>query len=260
MTNTSKLRPRIGLCERSALNKLFIDSINSSSFMESIPKSTIQFLKKLHKNNNRDWFEEHKSTYLEVKADTESFLEAWENEMNKSDVIGKSKLFRIYRDVRFSKDKTPYKSHLAMSLHREGHLRRGGYYLHIKLGESFLACGFWKPEKEDLKLIRSHIAVDAKALKKILKAKTFVNSFGELKGDQLKSAPRGFDKNHPDIDLLRYKQFILIREIKDEELMEKDFLKKTVKHFKAARPFLDYMTDLLTHDLNGEPLYEKKKG
>ncbi len=224
--------------------------------MSSIEKSSLQFLKTLAKNNNREWFQKNKGKHDLVKQNSKDFLAALEKEMNKHDVIEKTKLFRIYRDVRFSKDKTPYNTHISMSMSREGAFRRGGYYLKIQPGNSFAACGFWGPSTEDLKLIRSHIAFDSKPLRKILKSKKFTDTFGGLEGEQLKTAPRGFDKDHPDADLLRYKQLIVTKSFTEKDVLSDNFVKELVKTYKAVMPFFNYMSDILTHDLNGIPLYE----
>lgn len=223
--------------------------------MAQIEKSTFKFLKDIAKNNNREWFNSNKDYYKEAHENVKSFLSALEIEMNKTDVIEKAKLFRIYRDVRFSKDKTPYKSHFALFLKREGAFRRGGYYLGIQPGNSMIAGGFWKPESKDLKLIRDHISADHKPLMKILKAKKFKDLFGQLEGEQLKKIPRGFDADHPAADLLRHKQFLVHRKMKDSDVTSPQFLKEVVKSWKGIRPYFDYMSDILTHDLDGVPLY-----
>ena len=140
--------------------------------------------------------------------------------MNKHDnietVSGKKSLHRIYRDVRFSKDKTPYNSHWSGSFSRATKMLRGGYYFHIAPGNSMVAGGFWGPNTEDLKRVRDEIAIDAQPLRKILKKKSIVDTFGEIHGDRLKTAPRGFDKEHPDVDLLQLKQYILYRNFSDK--------------------------------------------
>lgn len=223
--------------------------------MISVEKSTLKFLKDLGKNNTREWFNDHRDEYEDVKTNAKAFLADLEAEMNKTDVIEKTKLFRIHRDVRFSKDKTPYNTHISMSMSREGALRRGGYYLRITPGASVVACGFWAPNAEDLKLIRSHISADSKPLRKILGSKKFKDVFGSLEGEQVKTAPRGFDKYHPDLDLIRHKQLIVTKSFSDKEVLDPKFMKEVVNSYKAIRPFFDYMSDILTHDLNGVPLY-----
>lgn len=220
-----------------------------------IEKSTIKFIKDLSKNNNRDWFKKNKDRYDAAYANTKAFMIDLEAAMNKHDEIEKTKLFRVYRDVRFSKDKTPYNSDLRISMSRSGAYRRGGYYLRISPKETFIAGGFWRPEPKDLKLIRSHIAQDSKPLRKILASKKFRDTFGELEGEKVKTAPKGFDKDHPDIDLLKHKSMIIHHQIDDNIVTSDKFIKELVKSYKAVRPFFDYMSDILTHDLNGVPLY-----
>ena len=117
--------------------------------MAQVPKHTFSFLRSLKKNNNREWFEAHKPEFKSLEADIKMIAEAVTTGLNKEDRIEKTKLFRVYRDVRFSKDKTPYKSHFAIAFHREKPHLRGGYYLHISPGDSFVAGGFWNPNKED---------------------------------------------------------------------------------------------------------------
>jgi len=222
-----------------------------------LQKSSFQFLKKLEKNNTREWFTENKPTYEVAKADVKALLFKIEAELNKTDEIEKAKLYRIYRDVRFSKDKTPYKTHYALSLTRATAYRRGGYFIRLAPGSSMVGGGFYAPEASDLKHIRSHIAADAKPLRKVLKAKKWKDTFGELHGAQLKTAPKGFDKEHPDIDLLRYKNFYAFKDFTDAEVQSDDFEKQVITTLKAIRPFFDYMSDILTHDLNGHSLIER---
>jgi len=222
-----------------------------------LQKSSFQFLKKLEKNNNKEWFHTNKPTYEVAKADVKAFLGKIEAEMGKTDEIEKAKLFRIHRDVRFSKDKTPYKTNYALSLARATAYRRGGYFIRLAPGSSMVGGGFYSPESADLKHIRSHIAADAAPLRKVLKAKKFKDTFGELHGNQLKTAPKGFDKEHPDIDLLRYKNYYAFKDFTDAEVLSDGFEKQVVATLKAIRPFFDYMSDILTHDLNGHSLLDQ---
>lgn len=218
-------------------------------------KKSLQFLKELKKNNNRDWFAEHKSQFKIAQDDAKSFYGAIQANLEKHDEIEKFKLFRIYRDVRFSKDKTPYQPHFAGSFSRLGAELRGGYYLRIRPGESFMAGGFWAPNKDDLFRIRKEIEVDASEIRAVLEDKDFVKYFdGKFEGEELKTAPRGFDKNHADVDLLRKKGFIAIRNFTDEEVLSDNFINELDKSYKALRPFFDLFSDILTTDLNGESI------
>ncbi|MDO8998121.1 MAG: DUF2461 domain-containing protein [Bacteroidota bacterium] len=220
-----------------------------------IEESNLNFLKLLKKNNNRDWFNLHKERYLSEKQNIELFADELLLEMNKHDVIetvsGKKSLHRIYRDVRFSKEKTPYNSHWGGSFKRATKLRRGSYYFHIESGNTFLAGGFWGPEPADLKRIRDEFAYDAKEFRAILKNKKFVSNFGTLKGEQIKTTPKGFKADDNAIDLLRYKQFLLIRKFTDKEVLGPNFVKQVKETFVAMRPFLNYMSEVLTTDVNG---------
>ncbi|MDO6813515.1 DUF2461 domain-containing protein [Tenacibaculum soleae] len=220
-----------------------------------LEKSTLQFLQDLKENNTREWFAEQKDTFKEVQNQAKDFYAQIRENLEKHDVVDKFKLFRIYRDVRFSKDKTPYQPHFAGSFSRKGKHLRGGYYLRIRPGESFLAGGFWEPNKEDLLRIRKEIEMDASDFRDILKDPEFVQLFGgKFEGAELRSAPRGFDKSHPDIDLLRKKGFIAVRNFSDKEVLSKDFLSEINRSYKALRPFFNLMSDVLTTNLNGESL------
>jgi len=220
-----------------------------------IYQSGFNFLKTLKKNNNREWFNAHKAVYQKELELVEVFAEALLQELNKHDVIetlsGKKSLHRIYRDIRFSNDKTPYKTNWSGNFKRASKYRRGGYYFHFEPGNSYIAGGFWGPNAQDLKRIRDDIAFDATPMRKILKSRTFITTFGTLKGEQLKTAPKGFDAAHEAIDLIRYKQFLLIRKFPDEDVLSKHFLKEASQTFKNMRPFFDYMSEVLTTNANG---------
>lgn len=226
--------------------------------MSSISKQNFKFLDELSKNNNRPWFEKNKSRYQDYHLETIEFADAVLAEVNKFDLIetpnGKKSLHRIYRDVRFSKDKTPYKTHWSGGLKRAEASRRGGFYFHIEKGNSFVGGGFWAPNKEDLLQIRKQIEMDSKPLRKVLNSKAFKTYFTELHGTQLKNAPKGFDKEHADIDLLNYKQFIIWHKFSNKEVHDKNFYKEVAKGFKKMLPMFDVLTEYLTTDLNGRSL------
>ena len=221
-----------------------------------IEKSTFQFLKDLQKNNDRDWFAEHKPTYEKAKENAKEVFTAIHHKLQNHDEIEKSKMMRIYRDVRFSKDKTPYKAHFANSYSRLGKELRGGYFLRIRPGESFLAGGFWEPSKDDLFRIRKEIEQDASEIRAILDHAAYKKHFGGTfeSFSELKTAPRGFDKEHPDVDLLRKKGFIATKNFTDAEVLSPDFIDKVDESYKALRPFFDLFSDILTTNLNGEKM------
>ena len=217
--------------------------------------SSVSFFKKLKKNNNRNWFAENKPKFKELELEIKVFGEELKDRLNEFDNVDRFKLFRIYRDIRFSKDKTPFKTHFGLTWHRTKPLYRGGYYLHLSPGKNFLACGFWDPNPNDLKRIRKELEYDAKEFRDIIASKEFFSVWGNLEGSELKTAPRNFDKNHPDIDLIRKKQYIFSISFSDEEVCEPQFINKLENALKMVRPFTDYMSDVLTSDENGESLF-----
>ena len=229
--------------------------------MTKIQPSAIQFLNDLGANNNREWFIENKVKYQEEHEKMISFADDLLDKMRLYDEIetvsGKKSLHRIYRDVRFSKDKTPYKTNWSGSFKRATSKLRGGYYFHIEKGNSFVGGGFWAPNPDDLKLLRQQIAFDEDAVRKILKSISFKSHFGKLLGSQLKTAPKGFPKDHSAIDLLRYKQFIVKHDFTDKEVFEDDFAQKISDVFHTMRPLFDLFSNFLTTDLNGEDLIER---
>lgn len=224
-----------------------------------ISSSTFTFLKALSKNNNREWFALHKPRYLQAHENMIAFAHALLLAMEKHDNLetatGKESLHRIYRDIRFSKDKTPYNTHFGGGFRRATKLLRGSYYYHIEPGNSFVAGGFWGPNTDDMKRIREDIDANSDEWRKLLSAKALVKNFGGLTGDKLSSAPRGYAKDHAAIDLLRYKQFLLVQHFSDEEVLSAGFVQQVNASFKNMRPFLNYMSEVLTTNANGEPLY-----
>ena len=209
------------------------------------------FFKKLEANNNREWFQANKEEFKLLETDVKRFMQIIADNLKFHDKIEKSKIFRIYRDVRFSKNKIPYKTHFGLSFKREKPALRGGYYLHLEPGKSFLGVGFWAPEKEDLLRIRKELEVDADEYRQIIEKKTLKKYWGSLSGAEVKTAPNGFSKDHPDIDLIKKKQHVFIKNFKDQEVYSKNFVDTIDEHFQRIRPFFDYMSNVLTTDLNG---------
>ncbi len=224
--------------------------------MSNIPKSTFSFLRDLKKNNNREWFAVHKPKFKEQESHVKEFFQDLMDEMSIHDAIESHKLMRIYRDVRFSKDKTPYSPRFAGSFKRATAALRGGYYLHLAPGSSMIGGGFWQPNKEDLYRIRKEFEMDDGPIRDIIAHSSFQEYFGTygLHGDQLKTAPRDFEKDHPAIDLIRKKGFIVRRDFTDKEVHANNFMDQVNDTFKAIRPFFDYMSEVLTTDLNGVSL------
>ena len=213
-----------------------------------------RFFKQLAKNNNRKWFEQNKSEFKALETEVKQFGEALKDQLNQNDSIDRFKVFRIYRDVRFSKDKTPYKTHFGLTWHRTKPEFRGGYYLHLKPDDIFLACGFWDPAPADLKRIRQEIDLDGKEYRNLINAPAFKNIWGELQGNKVRTSPKGYAKDHPDIDLLRLKQHIFMIRYTEEEVTARDFMNRLDAAIQAVRPFVDYMSAVLTTNANGESL------
>lgn len=220
-----------------------------------IQKSNLEILLQLEANNNREWFAEHKKAFQKEENQVKVFFKEVFEELNKIDNLEKIQFYRIYKDVRFSKDKTPYNKHLSASYVRTKPQLRGGYYLRIENNASFVGGGFWEPNVADLLRIRKELELDASELRAIIAQKEFKNYFGTLQGEELKTAPRDFDKNHPNIDLIRKKQFLVGRNFTNSEVLSPQFKEEVIATFKAMRPFFNYMSDILGTDLNGISLY-----
>ncbi|MCF7560726.1 DUF2461 domain-containing protein [Sabulilitoribacter multivorans] len=221
----------------------------------TVPKSVFQFFNQLEKNNNRDWFNEHKPEFKAIEKEVKAFYNKVLENLNKHDDIDKLKIFRIYRDVRFSKNKLPYKTHFGGSFHRTKPKLRGGYYLHIQPNnENFIATGFWEPAPADLLRMRKEFETDDSEIRAILKDKKFKSVWGDFVGDEVKTAPKGFSKDHKAIDLIKKKQYIFIKKFTDKEVLSDNFISEVDEAFKAVRPYFNYMSDVLTTDLNGVSL------
>jgi uncharacterized protein (TIGR02453 family) len=218
----------------------------------TIPKSTFEFLKKLKQNNHRDWMQEHKKDYLKGESILKEFYAQVQTELNKVDEIAKLKVFRINRDVRFSKNKTPYNVHRSVSFSRAGAHRRGGYYLRLEPGNSAMAGGFFSPESPDLLRIRKEFEMDASEIRNILKEHKFNSAFqGFDQTYSVKTSPKGFSKEDPNIDLIKLKSYFVVHKFTDDEVFSDKFKDNLLAHFLLLRPFFDYMSEVLTTDLNG---------
>ncbi|MBF04036.1 MAG: TIGR02453 family protein [Flavobacterium sp.] len=223
--------------------------------MSQINQESLSFLLDLKENNNREWFAENKKRYDKQSKFMKQFFTEVGEDLGKIDHIEHMQIFRIYRDVRFSKNKLPYKVNFSAAYRRTKPLLRGGYYLHIENDKSFVGGGFWEPNVEDLLRIRKELELDASEFRAITSEATFKTYFGSLEGEELKTAPRDFDKNHPNIDLIRKKQFLVTRSFTNEEVLASNFKEEVIATFQAMRPFFNYMSDVLTTNLNGESLY-----
>lgn len=215
-------------------------------------KSVLSFLKKLNKNNNRDWFKANKDQYDSARGEFIATVDKFIRGTSRfdPDMAGTNAedcVFRIYRDIRFSKDKTPYKTAFGASMQPGG--RGGGipgYYLHVSPGEIFLAGGAYNPPPAELKKIREAIAGDLKGFKKIVEAKKFKDTFGELSGEQLKTAPKGYPKDHEAIEYLRYKGFVAYKTGINQKLaMSPEFVKEGLRIYRAMVPLNFYLRETI---------------
>jgi uncharacterized protein (TIGR02453 family) len=217
-----------------------------------ITKKTFAFLAGLKKNNDRDWFQAHKTDYLEAKEEFESLvgelirrIASFDKSVEGQDP--KKSGFRIFRDTRFSKDKSPYKinfgAHIGTAPNKA--MERAGYYFHVEPGNCFLGGGAYMPSSPWLKAIRNAIAEDGKFFRGLITAPAFKKQFGAMEGETLKTAPQGFPADHPHIDLLRYKSFLAMRKFKDAEVLAPGFPKEAAVCFKALAPFERFLNDVL---------------
>ncbi len=213
----------------------------------NISTSTLQFLNTLEKNNNREWFNENKNLYLEAKEDVELFVESLIQEIAPFDeeilkIDSKKAVFRIYRDVRFSKNKIPYKTHFGASLGMGKGAKISGYYLHIEPGKSFLAGGVYNPEPAVLKQIRNEIRSSGDDLLKIIEHKDFRNNFRGLSIEhKLQRVPAGFEKDHSMAEYLKLKSFTVSHPISDEGLLDPQAAKNFAKILKSIKPLNDFL-------------------
>lgn len=216
--------------------------------MATISNDTFKFLKDLSKNNNKEWFTANKKRYEVAKADFEAFVTDMVKNMAKFDPpIGnldpKKSIFRIYRDTRFSKDKSPYKINMGANFSASPSKihDHAGYYIHIEPGKSFLAGGAYEPQSAWINNIRQEIDYNTKEFKKIISAAPFKKNFGEIKGDKLKTVPKGFPKDHPELSLLQYKSFLLVHDVDDKLVTSDGFMKHLIDVYKSMKPFNDFL-------------------
>ncbi len=218
-----------------------------------IEKTTFDFLKALKKNNDREWFEKNKSKYEAAKNNFEEFvaeliIQCAKHNKKLEDLEAKKCIFRIYRDVRFSKNKAPYKTNFGAAINAGGRKGEGfDFYLQIGPGISFMGGGAWQPESDKLKKIRQEIDYNAADFKKILNEKKFKNFYGDLMQDhKLVNPPKGYDKNHPEVELLKLNSFVAGYNFEDSLVLEKDFLKKCVEGYRLLMPFNQFLNTAIS--------------
>ena len=219
--------------------------------MAQIKKTTLDFLNGLKYNNNREWFLKNQSGYKEAKNNFESFVQAVINEVAGFDptmrgLEVKNCVYRINRDIRFSNDKTLYKSHLGAFIVRGGKKngdKFAGYYFHIEPGKSMIAGGAYMPPSLWLNAIRENISDEPEEFLKILSEKNFIKYFGQIEGEKLKSAPKGYPADHPHIDLLKLKSFLVTNDVTDEDVLDPGFFNHVINVFKSMKPLNDFLSN-----------------
>jgi uncharacterized protein (TIGR02453 family) len=210
-----------------------------------------EFLTTLAENNNRPWFEANKKWYESARKEAEQIfdrcIDAIRPVEDFGDLAAKKAMFRIYRDVRFSKNKDPYKKNFSAMLAKGGkkEMTSIGFYVHFQPGENFMAAGIYEPSAEQLAKIRQEIDYNPQPLKDIIFEPEFVKMFGKMEGNQLKTTPKGYPKDHPEIELLRFNQFYFSCPFTDQEVLAADFPAKLAEACKMIRPFLEYMNQAL---------------
>ena len=216
-------------------------------------KQIHNFLDNLIKNNNRDWFQKHKSDYDLMRNNLEQLVIALGEGLSAIEPdfkFGKSTdyTFRIYRDVRFSKDKSPYKNHIGIYLINGGRKSpMAGYYVHLQPGNSFVAGGVFRPDSKILRSIRDEVYYNYKSFESIIASKVFQQTYGGLwEEDKLKRIPRDFPKDSEAGEWLKYKSYIAMRSISDEQLLSKNFFPFIMDSFRAIKPFNDFLNEAIT--------------
>ena len=219
--------------------------------MEKINSSTLEFLNLLMHNNDKEWFDKHRTDYLAAKANFERFVQALINEITGFDPImkgleAKSCIFRINRDIRFTNDKSPYKTNMGAFMVKGGKKngdKYAGYYFHLEPGKSMLAGGAYLPPAQWLTAIREKIDDEPAELMKAINAPKFKEYFGQLDGEKLKKAPKGFDPGHKHIELLKFKSFLAVHNPTDKQVIGDDYLKYSIEVFKAMKPLNDFLNE-----------------
>ncbi len=210
-------------------------------------RTIYQFLIELQINNNRAWFNDNKQRYLEAKKLFETFVDRLIQKLKTVDQSidvesAKDCVFRIYRDTRFSKNKTPYKENFGASITRGGRKSPfAGYYIHIETDNSFVGGGIYHPDSGVLKALRQHIFEHTEEFKQIINDKNFKVYFPKIYGDKLKMAPKGFAKDFSDIDLLKHKDYAVIHKLDNDFFLQDDVVKQVLKIYEILKPFNDFL-------------------
>lgn len=217
-----------------------------------IEAQTFDFLRDLVENNNRDWFLENKPQYEQARENVIDFagqliiLLAKTDPNIRADTDPKKCVMRIYRDIRFSKDKTPYKNNFGINFKTGSGIAELGYYLHIQPGHSFTGGGYWMPQADHLKAIRQEIDYNGAVLNAVISNASFTNDFSAFdQQEQLKNNPKGYEAGHPYINLLKLKSFAAMHQLSDKELMDKTAVQNVVKYLAKIQPLNNFLNQAL---------------
>ncbi len=211
----------------------------------------LAFLNELRTHNNKTWFEQNRPAYEKAQRMFELFTDSLIDEFrlpdNLQDLSAKGSVSRIYRDIRFSKDKSPYKTNMWATIAPGGKkMTRLGYHVAIQpQGQSLIAGGMWEPTPEQLSRFRKAIDKEAAEFKRVTSVKAFVDYFGGVEGERLKTAPQGYERTHPNLNLLQYKQIVVVHRFADQEVLAKDFFSQVVRGCRLMKPFLDYLNSVI---------------
>lgn len=220
-----------------------------------LQSSTLKFLKDLKKNNNKAWFDKNRPVYEAAKTDFIKFIQAVIDQYGRKDgsiksIVAKDCLFRINRDVRFAKDKSPYKSNFGAAINIGGRQSSttAGYYFHLSPGSSFTGGGIWMPDSEFLKKIRQEVDYNFTAFKKIVQSKKFKSVYGDLSRDAeyvLSRVPKGYEPDNAAAEYLKFKSYVAMVPVKDADLVSTDLVKKTVQAFETLQPLIGFINESL---------------
>jgi uncharacterized protein (TIGR02453 family) len=217
-------------------------------------QNLLSFLADLAQNNNKDWFDANRKTYEVLKKEWQVKVATFikqiaEFDKTVSHLEPKDCIFRINRDIRFAKDKSPYKTnfgaYICMAGKKASVANRAGYYLHIEPNKSFIAGGLYMPDAPDLKKVRQEIDYNFKEFNSILSNKDFKKHFKTLEGEKLKTTPKGYDEKNEAIEFLKHKSFIVSKAVTDAEITGKDFEKMLIESFRVMKPFHDFLNKAL---------------
>ena len=216
-------------------------------------QNVLNFLKDLSRNNNKEWFQANKPVYQAALADFTEFVDGLIRNVAGFDkdiasLTAKECIFRIYRDIRFSPNKTPYKTNFGAAFMKGGKKSPyAAYYIHIEPGKSFSGGGIWMPPSDVLKAVRQEVYYHSDELIEIIEKKTFKDTFGEMSGDKLQRAPLGFPKDFPQVELLKFKSYVVGNNMPDSSILSKNFLAEATSNFKTMYPFIQFLNRAISN-------------